>query len=1022
MPNKYAVLSLFVGVIFLLSWSANPPDGRSGAPGDGLCSDCHSLNGGTQDGEITVSGFPTTIEPNTAYVLTVTNSNPNGVAELAGFQLTILNGNNQQAGTITSPSSGSTVSTSGGRQYWEHNPAQTYPMSNVVMWTATWTAPNTPPNTTITYYVAGNIANGNGSSTGDRIDNTSGSGMLNGGGSNLDVNITSYQDVLCYDQNTGSATATATGGVPPYSYSWSNGGSGSTINNLGAGTYTVTATDNASTTATASVIISEPDELDFNTPNINHVDCFGGNDGSISVTAMGGVSPYSYSWSTGASGNSISNLTAGPYTVTVTDDNNCTSSATFTVTQPNMITITASNLDHESCAGEEDGTITIQVSGGVSPYFAEWSNSAIGFTISNLEPGTYSVTVTDNNDCTKSATYTINPGGTIEVSLNSIQHVTCNGGANGAISVSATGGVAPYLYEWSNGQTGSSITGLAAGTYLVTVSDAQGCAVVEGYTINQPTAINIMISQSGQNLCFGDTAVDLSATITGGTPGYSAIWSDGTSGMTNNNVGAGSYTITVTDNNSCTKTASIVVTEPPQLIVNVVTTDETTSGGNDGTATANAGGGTPGYTYLWSNGATTQSINSLSPGVYSVTISDVNGCTTVASGQVNAFGCAINLLLGSDLTLCQGDTFLIFPVITGATGNLSYLWNDGSTSSSLQVSAGGEYCLTVTDEANCAASDCILINENIISLTCPVTDESAPGANDGAINCDGNTSIVTYSWSNGATTSSIIGLSPGEYCVTVTDNAGCTGTQCFIVQSANCLMVVDASIEHVACNGEAGGSISLVVTNAAEPITYAWSNGATTSSITNIPAGTYSVSVTDAEGCAESKTYVVNEPPVLTIIVDSIQHINPPAPGAVMVTVQGGTEPYTFVWTFPDGSTANTSLDLSGLTLAGIYNLSLTDANGCALSIDVMVEFEVSVGDPLGPGLLKIYPSPAQDFVFIEMDKKVAEVLIYGMDGRLHRRITDPADNQLNVTNLEAGIYLLRISDGREWYFARLMK
>src|SRR5687767_4640195 len=469
MSKKYSILALLAGILLFLSFSSNPPNGRTGAPGDGLCSDCHTLNGATQDGEITVAGMPASIIPNTAYTLTMTSSNPNGIAELAGFQLTILNSNNTIAGSITSPSAGSTVQTSSGRQYWEHNPAQPYPGSNMVTWTATWTAPNMPANTTITIYAAGNIANGNGSSTGDRIDVFTTSGMLMGGGSNLAVTITSSTDVLCFDENTGSATAMATGGTTPYVYNWSNGATGATANNLGAGLYVVTVTDAASATATASVVIDEPNQLNLNT-TVTNVTCNGGNNGSITASASGGVFPYVYNWSNGQSGSTISNLTAGTYTVTVTDDNDCTETATRVVTQPAAMVITLANLDHETCAGAEDGTITISVTGGANPVFAEWSNGSIGMTISNLEPGVYTITVTDNNDCTKTASYTINPRSIVDVNLIQIQHVTCFGGSNGAISINATGGVPPYTYAWSNGMTGSSITGLTAGSYLVTVT------------------------------------------------------------------------------------------------------------------------------------------------------------------------------------------------------------------------------------------------------------------------------------------------------------------------------------------------------------------------------------------------------------------------------------------------------------------------------------------------------------------------------------------------------------------------
>ena len=1023
MSNKYTILALLAGISLLLSFSANPPDGRTGAPGDGLCSDCHSLGGGMQDGSISVSGLPAVIIPNTAYVLTVTNSNPNGLANLAGFQLTILNSNNTIAGVISNPSAGSTTSMSGGRQYWDHNPAQSYPMSNVVMWTATWTSPNMPPNTTITAYVAGNIANGNGSNSGDLIDTDVQSGMLMGGGSSLAVTITSSQDPLCFGENSGSATATATGGTTPYTYNWSNGASGPTASNLGAGTYTVTVTDNASATATASVTLTEPAELDFNNPVINNVTCNGGSNGSISVTATGGVNPYFYNWSNGMTGSSITNLTAGSYTVTVTDDNSCTATSSYTVTQPAMININLVDLNHETCAGEEDGSITISVTGGVNPIFAEWSNGSIGFTINDLAPDTYSVTVTDNNDCTQTATYTINAGGTIDVDLLQLQHVTCFGGTNGAISINATGGVPPYTYDWSNGMTGSSITGLAAGNYLVTVSDLNGCEVVELYTVNQPAEITIAISQSSQNLCFGDTIADLVATVSGGTPGYTASWSNGETGLMINNLAGGTYTITVTDASGCTATSSAIISQPPLLGVTVVTTDETSAGANDGTATATPAGGTPGYTYVWNNGATTSVINGLAPGTYSVTVTDTNGCTATGSGQVDAFGCNVDVMLGLDQVICEDDTLVIIPTVTGATGLVTYIWSDGTTGDSLLVFGGGTYCVSITDEGNCQDADCVTITENIIpSLDCPVTNESVPGANDGAINCEGLMGFVSFLWSNGATTPSISGLPPGQYCVTVTDTLGCTKVQCFNVQSGSCQMTITPSQMNVACAGDSSGVVTLTVTGATDPVTYQWSSGATGSSSGNLPAGNYIVIVMDAAGCVDTLSFIITEPPALSLTIDSIKPIDDTGPGLIHVTVAGGTSPYSYLWSFPGGGSSN-SQDLDGLTVAGYYSLLVTDAAGCTLTMDsIFVDMEVAVDPSPNINIIKVYPVPADDILFIESDEQITEVIITGIDGRTLRRIEHPLSNRIDVGDLEVGWYVLRIAAGEKWHIARLVK
>ncbi len=1023
MSKKYTILALFAGVTLLLSFSDNPPNARTGAPGEGTCADCHSLGGASQDGSITVTGLPASISPNTAYILTVTDNNPNGLAELAGFQLTILNSNNTIAGLITAPSAGSSTIMSGGRQYWEHNPAQMFPGSNIVTWTAIWTSPNMPPNTTITFYAKGNIAGGNGNPSMDLIVTDTGSGMLMGGGSNLAVTITSSTDALCFDSNTGSATATASGGTTPYVYNWSNGATGATANNLGAGTYTVTVTDNAAATASTSVTITEPPPLLLNSPNITNVSCNGGNSGSINVTATGGIAPYIYNWSNGSSGTTISNLTAGSYTVTVTDDNSCTKTATYIVTQPAMINISLVNLDHESCSGADDGSITIGVSGGVNPIFAEWSNGSIGLTISNLSPDIYSVTVTDNNDCTKMATYTVNAGGTVDVNLVQIQHVSCFGGSNGAVSVSASGGLPPYTFAWSNGMTGASITGLIAGNYLVTATDMNGCFVVENYTINQPTAINITINQTSPNLCFGDATADLTALVTGGSSPYTSMWSNGIVGLNNNNLVAGTYTITVTDQNNCTKTASAVVAQPAALSLSVATTNETSAGANNGTATANVSGGSVPVSFLWNTNATTQTITNLPPGMYCVTITDINGCSTNGCGQVNEFGCSLNVLLGSNLTICEGDTLTITPAISGASGTVSFVWSDGSTGNSLQITTPGEYCVTATDMANCQDSDCITIEQlPIPQLICPVTNESAPGANDGAINC-GDPGSLSFLWSNGATTPAITGLAPGEYCVTLTNNMMCTLVQCFNVQPGNCQLIVTSTVTDLSCNGDSTGSVDLIVTGGTAPISFEWSTGDSTATINNLPAGNFTVTVNDAAGCIENQTFVITQPDILEIMVDTIIHIFPDTAGSIYISITGGTEPYTILWTLPSGGMITGVEDLLGLDEFGSYTLSITDSSGCSVTENDII---VDIIDALEPTpkfrTLKVYPVPTEDVLIVEMEKSVIEVLITGIDGRLYKRIANPESNKLQVGELEAGWYILRITDGENWYIARFVK
>jgi hypothetical protein len=329
-------------------------------------------------------------------------------------------------------------------------------------------------------------------------------------------------------------------------------------------------------------------------------------------------------------------------------------------------------------------------------------------------------------------------------------------------------------------------------------------------------------------------------------------------------------------------TKSSVVTQPTQLTISVVTTDETAVGANNGTATANVGGGTPPYTYLWSNGGTTPTITGLAPGTYSVTVTDANGCTIQGSGQVDAFGCNIDVILPADVTICAEDTLLLTPSVMGQSGTVTYLWSNGATTPTIEVSGGGEYCVTVTDQAGCQDADCIVITEIIFpAFNCIVANESAPGANDGSITCNAIPNVIAYLWSNGATTMSISGLSPGQYCLTVTDINGCTASECFNVQAGNCNLVVTSLITDVLCAGDTTGAIAVNVENATPPVSFLWSNGKTTSTIEHLGAATYSVTINDAAGCIVNFDYTVTEPPAISITIDTIINIIGSSPGIV---------------------------------------------------------------------------------------------------------------------------------------------
>jgi len=235
-------------------------------------------------------------------------------------------------------------------------------------------------------------------------------------------------------------------------------------------------------------------------------------------------------------------------------------------------------------------------------------------------------------------------------------------------------------------------------------------------------------------------------------------------------------------------------------------------------------------------------------------------------------------------------------------------------------------------------------------------------------------------------------------------------------------MTVTSVQTNVACNGDSTGSITLTVTGGTAPIAYTWSNGATGATNNNLPAGTYASTVTDALGCIDTRSFEITQPPALNISVDSTGDIIKSDPGYIYVTVSGGTPPYTSVWVDPVGNIIPGE-DLTGLTMGGCYTLGVTDGAGCTTIMDsVCIGMGVAVYPAPEFKSLKVYPVPTDDVLFIDFESSITEILISGVDGRTYKRILNPASNQIDVSNFDSGWYILRISDGKNWYIARMLK
>ncbi len=439
--------------------------------------------------------------------------------------------------------------------------------------------------------------------------------------------------VLCAGDSTGALTASVQGALAPLQYLWNTGASAdSQLLQLPAGTYGLIVRDSLGCADTITAVITEPAPLDVQLTPTDYngfgVPCAGATDGTISTTAAGGVFPYTYEWLPVGSGPNPTNLPPGTYALTLTDANNCTTEAVVGLIEPLPLQLLLTPQD-ERCPGTANGSIAVRIEGGAGPYRVNNQPPAGAVQqLSGLSGGTYTVVVTDANGCSAGADMVLQTL-TSQVSV-SADSAACFGGF-GRAEVAASG-YPPFAHQWSNNASGSGIAA-SAGTYTVTVSDALGCTYVLQTAIAQPPVL------TGQALaqpvrCFGDTNGRIALTAQGGTPPYQFEQGGQPVVPPLTGVAPGPYTFRLTDAKGCTALLSATVTQPEPLSVTINVTDVRCSGDNTGSATAQTAGGTLPYAYAWSNGSAVASAQSLTAGIYTLTLTDAGGCTLVSSATV----------------------------------------------------------------------------------------------------------------------------------------------------------------------------------------------------------------------------------------------------------------------------------------------------------------------------------------------------------------------------------------------------
>lgn len=781
----------------------------------------------------------------------------------------------------------------------------------------------------------------------------------------LTINV-STTNTICGQAN-GSACVTVGGGTPTYKYQW-NSGATDTLNcilNITANTYNVTVKDAMGCIITTNANINNITSLTVTVTDSTNVTCNGFSNGTATTSISGGVAPFSLLWTPdGQTIQNPTNLKAGINTLTVTDNVGCVISASVHIAEPSPINTAIVGLQNASCFGVCDGASTVLYGGGTAPLSIVWSTTGNPTTASltNLCTGTYSVTITDGAGCTKIDSSTIITQPTaLQIQNSSVTDITCFGDNNGTISTNISGGTPFYTFSWTpNVSNGSSASNLPANNYTLVISDLKNCSTSQSFTINEPTPLTATSSSNPAACSFSNG--DATFTPIGGTSPYTYQWNDINIQTTAQayNLSTGTYMCVIRDTNNCTITGTVIVGKIlGPGIDSVTSTNVLCNGGNTGTATVfttPALGTTP-FTYSWNPTAqTTATATGLSQGSYNVLVTDANGCTTNGNVIVNQPS-PIVLIMNTPTTICYGDSIQMYAQATGGTPNYTYTWTGASGSGFngggphlVSITANTIYTSSVTDANGCAAGP----NNTQISVPLPLTLTPM----DTTI-CDGSTGTVSviatgsttgnysYTWSNGATTQSIvvnppIFISPVHLLVTVKDGCAPPTTDSATV---TVLPIPTGTFNQSDTSGCEPLTVNFVATSNSNTDTYTWHYGNGSTSQGNNSSYTYSndsvyhpqLTITSAGGCSttinSTSSIIVNPLPIASFTADP----NPASPSnpTVNFTDISGNTISSWLWSFGDTSSASNTSTIKNPTHtyngAGTFNTQLivTNTFGC---------------------------------------------------------------------------------------------
>ncbi|HZV71531.1 MAG TPA: PKD domain-containing protein [Saprospiraceae bacterium] len=868
---------------------------------------------------------------------------------------------------------------------------------------------------------------------------------------NMEAEQGDIEPALCVGE--GSASVEVSGGHLPYSYQWSNGAHTQTISGLASGAYQVTVTEaNGKISKVDFFVPGATTPVAISGTSIDPTLCYGSSNGSIEINVQGGTPGYQYDWSNGSSSQDLHNVPADVYTLTITDNNGCELTQSFTIDEPDLLEATV-EATPDNC-DQGDGTIILSIEGGVGNYVVYSSEGTVfGHQILDLPAGNVDVEVNDDNGCVWTEEVIIGIQDAPAVDLVQGANLSCTQTST-SISGFPSGGYGDYNFHWTTtdghiiGNPNLSVVNVdAAGTYTLLVTDIfSGCVNSAAEYVQSNVVLPVV--DAGQEMQV--TCENLQVTVAGsGDPVNTISWNTAnghivSGGNTYHPVvnAPGTYYIQVTNPvTNCINEDSMVVANGLNPAASAF--QYISSGLTINATDISTGSNVSGWTWTFGDGGTSTEANVVhtytAPGTYEVCLSVQNGCGVNQACQsvaVTSTGSVILVDAAVTDVVCFGEsTGSITLNVNGGSGVYTYTWTGPDTTfttSSIQDIPAGEYQLVITDDQGNIFINGYTVNQptQVVLESSTVVDNLCFGQSNGSISIviTGGVAPYLYSW-NGAPPQAdnfLNQLPGGAVQAEVTDANGCkllAGTYAIFEPDQ---LIPQSQITNEVCHGDANGSISLSVTGGVAPYAYLWNfNGSTDPLISGLPAGIYPNSITDANGCNIVYDAIVTEPAAIepeTILVTNAsgpdQH-----DGSITIEPTGGTAPYQVAW-----NNGATGTSINGLA-PGSYTYVITDVNGCKseASDPILVNFSTGISEVVWPEYVTITPNPTKGDAIIKwssMPSLNATLSILNVDGKMigsHLMSSITGEWDLTSMGLTEGLYIILLKQDNQVYPFKLI-